>query len=156
MTVHTAFKSTDFSKKGGLFKKDKSVYQEFFKKIEGLTTSCLICERVEKTMAKFMNTFWCLYGKEPEFKDKFLSGRGVCIPHFVKLAEALSAVSSSKRDGYLKELAELELKALEHEKEEVHTFVKQFDYRSDKSDLKCQKDAHLNCAARLSGRFDRE
>ena len=149
-------KAVDFSKKSGLFKKEKSAYDTLKSITNELAGSCLVCERIEKTMDKFMNTFWYLYSKEPEFKERFLSGKGVCITHFAKMLNALESVSGSKREVYAKELYDLELRVLEHEKEEVFNFTKKFDYRSDKKDWNVARDAHLNCAARLSGRFERE
>ncbi|MBQ3181163.1 MAG: ABC transporter substrate-binding protein, partial [Clostridia bacterium] len=81
-------------------------------------------------MEKFLNTFWYLYAKEPEFKNRFLNGKGVCIPHFAKLLNALDSVSGAKRESFAKELYDLEIAVLEHEKEEVFNFTKKFDYRS--------------------------
>lgn len=146
----------DFNKKSGLFKKGKSPREVLTETVNNLADTCLICERIEKTMDKFINTFWYLYGKEPEFKQRFLNGHGVCIPHFAKLLKALDNVSGSKKEIYASELYDLEIKILEHEKEEVHGFTKQFDYRSNKDEWKVERDAHLNCAKRLSGSFNRE
>ena len=144
----------DFSKKGGLFKKEKSAHKALRDAVNSLANTCLVCERIDKTMTKFINTFWYLYGKEPEFKKRFLQSRGVCLRHFAKLLCGLDGVA--KKEVFAKELYDFELKILEHEKEEVHGFTKQFDYRSDKSEWKVERDAHLNCAARLSGSFKRE
>ena len=149
-------KSVDFSKKSGFFKKEKSAYEALKTAVNNLSGTCLVCERIEKTMEKFLNTFWYLYAKEPEFKNRFLNGKGVCIPHFAKLLNALDSVSGAKRESFAKELYDLEIAVLEHEKEEVFNFTKKFDYRSDKTEWTVARDAHLNCAARLSGRFERE
>ena len=143
-------------KKGGLFKKGVSGAEVLTSVACELSESCLVCERIEKTMDKFTHTFWYLYGKEPDFRNRFLDSRGVCMHHFAKLLKALDGVSGSKRDTYAEELYNFQMKILEHEKEEVHGFTKQFDYRSDKGEWKVARDAHLNCAARLSGSFERE
>ncbi len=149
-------KAVDFNAKGGLFKKEKSPAEKLCDAVTKLDSTCLVCERIEHTMEKFANTFWYLYGKEPEFKKRFLSSRGVCMQHFAKLMDALMNVSGSKRDTFARELYDLQMKVLEHERDEVRGFVKQFDYRSDKGEWKVAKDAHLSCAARLCGSFERE
>ena len=149
-------KAVDFSTKGGLFKKEKSVAEKLSEVVTKLDSTCLVCERIEHTMEKFTNTFWYLYGKEPDFRKRFLESKGVCMHHFAKLLKALENVSGSKKDAFAKELYDLQMKALEHEKCEVHGFTKQFDYRSDKGEWKVARDAHLNCAARLSGSFERD
>lgn len=149
-------KSLDTSKKGGLFKKGQSFCDDFCQMSDALASTCLICERIEKTMEKFTNTFWYLYGKELDFRQKFLSGKGVCIHHLQGLTKALANVSAAKRETFAKELYELELKVLEHEKEQVHGFTKQFDYRSDKGEWNVARDAHILCAGRLSGFVKRD
>lgn len=149
-------KSLDTGKKGGIFKKGKSFYEDFCAVSESLASTCLICERIEKTMEKFSNTFWYLYGKEPDFREKFLSGRGVCVRHMHSLTKALAGVSGGKRDAFAKELYDLQLKVMEHEKEQVHGFTRQFDYRSDKGEWNVARDAHILCAGRLSGFIKRD
>ena len=69
---------------------------------------------------------------------------------------ALSNVSASKRDVFSKELYDLEMKVLEHEKEQVYGFTRQFDYRSDKGEWNVARDAHILCAGRLSGFIKRD
>jgi hypothetical protein len=148
--------AVDFSARRGLFKKEKSPAEKLSDVVAKLDSTCLVCERIEHTMGKFSNTFWYLYGKEPDFKKRFLESRGVCMHHFAKLMNALMNVSGSKRDVFACELYDLQMKVLEHERDEVHGFVKQFDYRSDKGEWKVAKDAHRSCAARLCGSFERE
>lgn len=149
-------KAVDMASKGGLFKKEKSPAEKLSEVVTGIDSTCLVCERIDATMKKFTNTFWYLYNKEPDFRKRFLDGNGVCMHHFAEMLKALSDVSGSKRDVFAKELYDLQMKALEHEKEEVHGFTKQFDYRSDKGEWKVARDAHFNCAQRLSGSFERE
>lgn len=154
--VIRALEGVDFSAKGGLFKKEKSAAEKLSEVTSKIDSTCLVCERIEKTMDKFTNTFWYLYNKEPDFRKRFLESNGVCMHHFAKLLSALENVSGSKKDVFAKEIYDLQMKILEREQEEVHGFTKQFDYRSDKGEWKVARDAHLSCAARLSGRFERD
>ena len=155
--VISRLEKVDFSEKSrGFFKKGKAVYDEVLAIAKGIDGHCLVCERVEKTMEKFMNTFWYLYNKEADFREKFLDSKGVCMHHFAKMTEQLVNISASKREEFLKELLDLQMKVLRHEKEQVHGFIGQFDYRSDKGKWDVARDAHLLCAARLSGSFERE
>ncbi len=146
----------NFDTKGGLFKKEKSAAEKLSEVVTKLDSTCLVCERIEHTMEKFTNTFWYLYNKEPDFRKRFLESKGVCMHHFASLSKALENISGSKKDVFAKELYDLQMKVLRHEQSEVHGFVRQFDYRSDKSEWKVARDAHLNCAARLSGSFERD
>jgi len=143
-------------KRKGLFKKADSGADELLKVTGEFKDSCIVCERIEKTINKFINTFWYLYAKEEEFKNKFLSGKGVCIRHFAMLVYESKNLPGGKREAFLKELYDLQMKILEHEKEEIHGFTKQFDYRNNKEEWQVARDAHLNCARRLCGSFERE
>lgn len=146
----------DLSANSGLFKKGKSSAEKLRDAVTKLDSTCLVCERIEHTMDKFTNTFWYLYNKEADFKKRFLESKGVCMHHFATLLKALENVSRGKREVFAKELYDLQMKVFAHEKSEVHGFTKQFDYRSDKGEWKVARDAHLNCAARLSGSFERD
>lgn len=154
--VIKTLEGVDFSAKGGLFKKEKSAAQKLTDMVAKIDSTCLVCERIEKTMEKFSNTFWYLYNKEADFRARFLESKGVCMHHFALVLKALDSVSGAKREEFARELYELQMKVLRHEQEEVHGFAKQFDYRNDKGEWKVAKDAHLKCAARLSSSFERE
>ena len=142
--------------RGGLFSSKKTGSERLTETARELVKTCLVCERIENTTQKFYRTFWYLYGKEPDFRQRVLSGKGFCLPHFAGLLEAMDKVSGGKKEVFARELFDSELKALEQMKEDVHGFAKQFDYRSDKENWKGPKDAHYLCAARLSGSIERD
>lgn len=142
--------------KGGFFSKKTSDSEKLTDLADSLTDSCLVCERIQSTMDKFCDTFWYLYDKEADFKGRVLSGKGFCLHHFAQLLKTMKRISGAKRETYAEELYNLQMKNLRKTKEDVHGFVKQFDYRSDKENWQGPKDAHLLCAARLSGSFERD
>ncbi|MBQ4087813.1 MAG: hypothetical protein IJC78_06170 [Clostridia bacterium] len=141
--------------KGGLFGKKGSGYEKLTETAKKLSCSCLVCERIEATAEKFYHTFWYLYSKEPDFKNRVLSSKGFCLHHFAGLLSSMDKVGG-KKEQFAKELYELEMKALSGMKEDVHGFTKQFDYRADKENWQGPKDAHLLAAARLSQSFERD
>ena len=102
-------KKAETTKNSAFFKKAKKSKESLKDVVFNLANTCLVCERIEKTMEKFTNTFWYLYGKEPEFKERFLNSKGMCLPHFAKLLCALDNVSGAKREIYEKELYDLEI-----------------------------------------------
>lgn len=143
------------TEKHGLFKKKEKLAEALTETVNGLASTCLVCERIAATMNKFYHTFWYLYGKETDFREKVLSGKGFCLHHFAGLLSAMDKVGG-KKETFAAQLLELERKAFETMKEDVHGFVKQFDYRSNKENWQGKKDAHLLCAERLSGSFERD
>ena len=141
--------------KGGLFKKDSGV-EKLIETVCEMAKTCLVCERIDATCQKFYHTFWYMYQKEPDFIKRVLEGKGFCLHHFSELLQATDKLSGGKRDAFIRELFALEMDVLKRTKEDVHGFTKQFDYRADKENWQGPKDAHLLCAARLSGSFERD
>ena len=146
---------TPKDKKRGRFGKREKIADALTETVNGLASTCLVCERIDATMNKFYHTFWYLYGKEPDFKERIQSGKGFCLRHFAGLLSSMDKVGI-KKETFAAELLELEQKVFQTMKEDVHGFVKQFDYRSDKENWQGKKDAHLLCAKRLSGSFERD
>lgn len=149
-TLEDARGTKKTGKKAGLFAKKEPGASCVAQATAELTATCLVCERMEHTMSKFFYTFWYLYGKEPDFRKKVLSGKGFCLHHFKEVLNASEKHAGSRREEFLEELTSLELENLKRNKQEVHGFVKQFDYRSDKENWNGPKDAHLICAGKLS------
>lgn len=149
-TLEDARGTKKTGKKAGLFAKKEPGASRVAQAAAELTATCLVCERMEHTMSKFFYTFWYLYGKEPDFRKKVRSGKGFCLHHFKEVLNASEKHAGSRREEFLEELTSLELENLKRNKQEVHGFVKQFDYRSDKENWNGPKDAHLICAGKLS------
>lgn len=128
---------------------EKKKYEFLAKALEKTTSGCIVCERVKDTMEKFIHTFWYLYKKEPDFRERILSGKGFCIHHFSDIIN-LSNLGGLKKKEYADELLKLELHNLRRIKENVHSFTKQFDYRSSGETKEELKNAHILCAEKLS------
>lgn len=142
---------TKSRKKQSVFSKRESVAACTAKTAEKLTASCLVCERIAHTMSKFTETFWYLCRKEPDFRDKILSGKGFCLYHFKEILESEKKCGGRQPEGFVDALIDLEIENLKRNKKDVHGFVKQFDYRSSKENQNVPKNAHLICAGKLSG-----
>lgn len=132
-----------------LKKPEKKKTQVLMNTLKGHTSGCIVCDRVESTIKKFINTFWYLYKKEPDFKNRILNGKGFCIHHFEDIIKE-SNQAGLKKNEYVNELLELELKNLKRIKENVHDFTKQFDYRNEGKSNEDIHDAHILCAEKLS------
>ena len=49
--------------------------------------SCYICKRFEDTYDRYLDTFFVMYKKDGEFRNKVKNGKGFCLPHFGDLCE---------------------------------------------------------------------
>ncbi len=50
--------------------------------------SCYICKRFEDTYDRYLDTFFVMYKKDGEFRNKVKNGKGFCLPHFGDLCDA--------------------------------------------------------------------
>lgn len=113
--------------------------------------SCLICEKLKKTLSKFAETFWYLYKTEPDFKEKVLSCQGFCLPHFLLLLECAEKELSGKALLEAKQkLTELEIENLKRINGDVNWFTKKFDYRYQNEPWKNAKDAPKRAMEKLA------
>lgn len=138
------------AKNKGLFSKRPSSADLVAQTANRLVSSCLVCDKIAHTMAKFMETFWYLYAKEPDFRTRVQQSKGFCLHHFKDLLALSDKHTGAKREAFCSDLVDLELSNLKRNKQDIHGFVKQFDYRSDKENWSVPKDAHLICAGKLS------
>lgn len=58
--------------------------------------SCYICNFYKDTYARYLDTFFDLFKKNPEFLPLFKNCKGFCIPHFGDLVETAETALSDK------------------------------------------------------------
>ena len=127
-------------KTGGFFSRD--IAAKSVKYLDALEHSCYLCDRINATLERMVETTALLYGREPEFRKLFNEQRMFCPPHFRALLVKGREILDKKRyedfvrdafavvSGYAKELGG-----------DVSWFCKKFDYRYEKEDWKNSKDA---------------
>lgn len=130
------------SEKKGLFKKESPTIKE-------TVDSCIVCEKIEKTMARYMDVLVSMYKDEPEFREKFQKSKGFCLSHFEKL------LARAKGD-FLKALIEKEEKELEAINDDIHKFTLKFDYRNRDMEWGTAKDAPKRCVEKIVGYINEE
>ena len=120
------------TEKGGLFKKSKNDGKEkLTNTVSDITKSCIICEKLDSTMERYISVIFYLWKNEEEFKKKVINSKGFCLPHFNHLAEgAFGYLGKNKAAEFLEMLYKKELDALERLNTEVHDFTLMFDYRN--------------------------
>ena len=131
-------------------KKAKKKTELMVKALDEMTKSCIVCDRVNATMEKFIDTFWYLYKREPDFRKRILNGKGFCVHHFADILKSAQKNAGLKREEYTCELLELEISSLKKIKEDVHDFTKQFDYRCGGKMKEGLENAHIVCGEKLS------
>lgn len=123
--------------KKGLFKKETPTIRE-------TVDSCIVCEKIHKTMERYMDVLAEMWKDEPEFREKFDKSNGFCLSHFEKLLERA-------KGDFLKALIEREEKELKKINDDIHKFTLKFDYRNRDMDWGTAKDAPKRCVEKVVG-----
>lgn len=129
---------------GGFLRKNKA------SKTEEIVNSCMVCEKLEKTMNRYCNVLADMWKDEADFREAFKRSRGFCLPHFAKLY----SVSSDK--GFLSTLLKKEEAVLAELNEDVHRFTLKFDYRNKDMEWGNAKDAPRRAVEKTVGYTDCE
>ena len=115
------------------------------------SATCMICERLDDVLDKFIANLFYLYKKDDEFKKKFFSSKGFCITHFELLANsAYRHLSPDEGYDFVNKLCELETENLNRVLGDVEWFTKKFDYRYKNEDWKNSKDAVIRGGTKIS------
>ena len=138
--------------KGSVFKKKNTPTSETMAdKISAITSSCVICDKLNSTMERYIRVLFYLWEKEEDFKTKFINSKGFCLPHLKALTEgAYKHLSKKKAAEFLKILYEKEKTELENLRDEVHKFTLMFDYRNAGQKWGSEADAPKRCIEKLS------
>jgi len=141
--------------KKSFFKKEKSkkaVYAEKFKKLSG---SCAICEKVEKTLSDYIETFIFMLKTEDDFLDRVLASDGFCMEHFSLISQKASdQLSDSDYEKYFVPIINKQMERLEKYHSDLKIFEASFDYRNAGKPLEVSKDILLKVGYLLNGEFE--
>ena len=115
---------------------------------------CYICDFYKKTYQRYLDTFFDMYRKNPEFQELFRSCKGFCIPHFGELADEADRVLSDKeKKQFYEVLFPLMKENMQRLYEDLDWFCDKFDYRYKDADWKNSKDALPRGMQKAAGGF---
>lgn len=117
-------------------------------------SSCYICKHNKEIYDRYMDTFFVLYEKDSEFKEKIKASKGFCIVHFGDLCqEADKRLNDRDKQDFYDMIIPLMDKNLERLQEDVNWLVEKFDYRNKDADWKNSKDALQRGMQKLKGGY---
>ena len=130
----------------------KKQMDEAIAALKELGSTCLMCKSIEENMRRYYHTFFPLYQNDAEFRKRFLSGKGVCVPHLAELfSVAQEELSAKEASEFIRQITQLEQDNLERMQEDISWFIKKFDYRYDSEPWKNSKDAVPRTVNKLRG-----
>lgn len=139
--------------KKGLFKKQKANPQDVIvSTVSSVSDSCVICEKLDSTMERYLSVVFYLWEKEEEFRQKVVNSKGFCLEHFNELVRgAFKYLGNKKAIEFLEVIYKKEKENLERLNKEVHDFTLMFDYRNAGKKWGSEVDAPKRCCEKLSG-----
>ena len=125
---------------GGFLKKSKiSSVGEYTDKLE---KSCFICNRINGTFSRYIDTVLHLWKKDEEFRNKFKESKGFCVYHYgILYDEASSKLSKAQYDNFIQDLNMVFFDNMERVNSDLSWFIDKFDYRYKDEPWKNSKDA---------------
>lgn len=123
--------------------------------IEQLEHKCAICDKLERTMDRYIDVILYLYFEEQDFAKTFDSKKGFCLYHFKDLLEGARKYLSPKQAAVFTEnLAKIQLENFDRIQKEVNWFTKKFDYRYNDAPWGNSKDSLPRSIEKLVGYCD--
>ena len=118
------------------------------------TDSCYICKSSHDTYERYMDTFYVMYKKDSEFRDKIKKSKGFCIKHFGDLCEASETKLNDKEKlGFYPEMFALMERNMERLFGDVDWLIDKFDYRNKEADWRDSRDAVQRGMQKLKGGY---
>lgn len=134
-------------KRGGLFSRRSAPE-------EPAGETCIVCDRLENTMNRYLYTVLHLFESDAEFRKVFLASKGLCMPHAQALVTmAGESLSAAKAEAFCTQLDALQKQNLARVEQELFWFTQKFDYRNADKPWGNSKDAPERAIIKLRGRF---
>ena len=137
--------------KPSLLRSDVKSAEESAVKAGESVHSCYICDRVERSLSKELNTFFVMWKKEAEFRKNVAEQPHYCLAHYALLLEKgqkqLDKKSFSEFYGTVSTVTRAGLKTLT---EDMTAFCKMYDYHNNGSDFGSLREAVNNAIAFLT------
>lgn len=142
----------DSVQKSGLFKKANASSNSIVDWINKRESTCFICDSVNKTFNAYMKTFFTMYEKDPELKEKLKNTKGFCLDHLkVVLEGADTYLKGDKRKEFYDIVLPLMHDNMNRIYEDVAWFIEKYDYKNKDADWKNSKDAIQRGMQKLRG-----
>lgn len=116
--------------------------------------SCYICNRFTDTYARYIDTFFVMFGKDDEFRQKVKASKGFCLHHFADLCEASETrLNDKEKELFYEMLLPIMEENMARIGEDVSWMVEKFDYRNKDADWKNSKDSIQRGMQKLKGGY---
>lgn len=117
-----------------------------------LSQGCILCDRLNNTMYRYVLTLLYMWKKEPEFRKAFAQSKGFCLYHYAQVMDAApEELSGSELEEFCRTLRTLELENLHRIEKDIEWFTLKFDYRNQDKPWGESRDAVERTLNKLRG-----
>ncbi len=124
--------------------KENKPDKKALEKIDALSSSCYVCDRIEKDLHHLLSTVFAEYQNSDEFRKLYQEQPYICLNHYsliMKDAMAKGGISSKNMPRFHSDTLNLTKNYLKTLKGDVTYFCSMFDYRNQGGDFGTSKDA---------------
>lgn len=140
--------NSEFPKKS-VFKKD--LPNPLANYHEVLSNDCYACKRIQVRMNSYIETFFYLWKREEDFRNKVMESKGFCLDHFCMLLDqGRKRMNNKDFTAFREALIPIQLKNMERLDEELDWFIQKFDYRFTNEPWKNSKDSLERAILKIS------
>lgn len=137
-------------KSNSLFK--KNVENPLVSYVDHLVHSCFICERINNTFERYLNTVLLLWKSDDVFRKKYQDSKGFCTEHYGALLKmGQSVLKGQLLEQFQNETSKLYLDNMQRLADDLEWFTDKFDYRYKDAPWKNSKDAIPRGAVKTNG-----
>ena len=137
---------------GSFFKKEQSnTIGKIGAYLKSVHESCYICEKIDNTFHRYIDTFLYLYNKDTQ---ETKTQKTYCMPHFIMLLELASNMSKNKREKFTDDILKPILNTIIELESDLDWFVSKFDQKNANEPWKNSKDALPRALSLLIGNLE--
>ncbi|GHU83026.1 hypothetical protein FACS1894196_2270 [Clostridia bacterium] len=115
--------------------------------------TCILCERLNFTMERYLYTVCHLWKTDAEFQKTFVASKGLCLPHYRQLlAMAAREMDARAAAAFTDALARVQRENMARIEKELEWFTLKFDYRNADKPWGTSKDAPERAIEKLRGK----
>jgi hypothetical protein len=122
--------------------------------IEQQEESCYVCNHIAENYPRYLDTFFEMYQKDPQFVELVKKSKGFCLLHLKDLVEwGDKKLSDKKKEEYYSLIFRLMEENMTRLQGEVELFTEKFDYQNKDKPWGNSKDSIQRCMQKLGSGY---
>lgn len=135
---------TDFGKSLGEFAQWMRTHKD----------TCIICDRINNTINRYVYTILHLWENDSSFRDTFKNSKGFCFNHLPMVIDmAMETLNRKKQEEFFSIVLDLQLENFDRQEKELLWFTQKFDYRNSEKPWGNSKDSLPRLLQKLTGKI---